>query len=145
MKLRILLPVFTFVAAWIGALASDIGNSNWYIALEKPFFNPPAYIFGIVWPVLYLLMATVSFFNAKIIYKTYIIQLVLNSLWGWFFFVFENPILSLIDIGILIILNIYLLGTLLKYKNWLSFSLYLPYVLWISFALVLNLAIVILN
>ena len=59
--------------------------------------------------------------------------------------VFENPILSLIDIGILIILNIYLLGILLKYKNWLSFSLYLPYVLWISFALVLNLAIVILN
>ena len=145
MKLKILLPILTFFAAYIGALANGMGDSNWYDALEKPFFNPPTYIFGIVWPVLYIFMAVVSYLNAKIIFYIFISQLILNSLWGWLFFVFENPVLSLLDILILVVLNIYLLDILFKKEKWFSFILYLPYVLWICFALMLNLMIVILN
>ena len=138
MKLKILLPILTFFAAYIGALANGMGDSKWYDALETPFFNPPTYIFGIVWPVLYIFMAVVSYLNAKIIFYIFISQLILNSLWGWLFFVFENPVLSLLDILILVGLNIYLLDILFKKEKWFSFILYLPYVFWICFALMLN-------
>ena len=67
--LQISLVLATFLIASAGGLSTTYTDWSWYESLNKPSFNPPNYIFGIVWPILYVLMAVVSFVHAKNIYK----------------------------------------------------------------------------
>ena len=143
--LRISQPVLTFLAAWLAALSNISTDRTWYDSLNKSSLNPPDYLFGIVWPILYTLMAVVSFLHAKLIYKWYIPQLVLNLAWPWLFFVCQQPDIAFINIMVLIGLNLVILMKLKVQGAWLSFALYLPYLLWISFASFLNISIAILN
>ena len=143
--LRISLPVLTFLAAWLGGLSTYYTDWSWYESLNKSSLNPPDYLFGIVWPILYILMAVVSFLHAKSISKWYIPQLVLNVAWPWLFFVCQQPEIAFINIVVLIWLNLVILMKLKGQGAWLSFALYLPYLLWISFASFLNISIVLLN
>ena len=143
--LRISLPVLTFLAAWLGGLSTYYTDWSWYESLNKSSLNPPNYLFGIVWPILYILMAVVSFLHAKSISKWYIPQLVLNVAWPWLFFVCQQPEIAFINIVVLIWLNLVILMKLKGQDAWLSFALYLPYLLWISFASFLNISIVLLN
>ena len=118
---------------------------SWYEYLNKPFFNPPSYVFGIVWPILYMLMAIVGFLHAQNIFKLYFMQIILNGLWSWLFFVFQSTAFAFLDIVLLIFLNILILKQLRESNAWISVVLYVPYVFWICFASVLNLSIIVLN
>ena len=142
---KISLPLITFLIAWLGGLSTMYSDWTWYEALNKPFFNPPNYIFGIVWPILYVLMAVVSFLQAQNIFKLYVMQIILNGLWSWLFFVFQSTAFAFLDIVLLIFLNILILKQLRETKAWVSVLLYIPYVFWICFACALNLAILVLN
>lgn len=142
---KLSLPLITFLIAWIGGLSTIYSDWTWYESLNKPFFNPPNYLFGIVWPILYVLMAVVSFLQAQNIFKLYLMQIMLNGLWSWLFFVFQSTAFAFLDIVLLIFLNILLLKKLRENQAWISVFLYVPYVLWICFASVLNLSIIILN
>lgn len=125
---------------------------NWYMDLNKPFFNPPNWIFWPVWTMLYI-MIWISFYiiwnkwfwvNKNRVKIVYFIQLFLNFLWSFSFFYLENPLLWLINIIILwlvIIYNIILFHKVDK-KAWF---LLIPYLLWVSFATMLNLYIYLLN
>ena len=143
--LKISLPLLTFLIAGLGALSNISTDRTWYDSLNKSSLNPPDYLFGIVWPILYTLMAIVSFLHAKLIYKWYIPQLVLNSAWSWLFFAHQQPEIAFIDILALIGVNLVILMKLKGQGAWLSFIMYLPYLLWISFASFLNISIAILN
>ena len=143
--LKISLPLLTFLIAWLGALSNISTDRTWYDSLNKSSLNPPDYLFGIVWPILYTLMAVVSFLHAKLIYKWYIPQLALNGAWTWIFFVCQQPDIAFINIVVLIGLNLVILMKLKGQGAWLSFVLYLPYLLWICFAAFLNISIAILN
>ena len=143
--LKISLPLLTFLIAWLGALSNISTDRTWYDSLNKSSLNPPDYLFGIVWPILYTLMAVVSFLHAKLIYKWYIPQLALNGAWTWIFFVCQQPDIAFINIVVLIGLNLVILMKLKGQGAWLSFALYLPYLLWICFAAFLNISIGILN
>ena len=99
---KLFLPSVTFIVAWLGGLSTQYSDWSWYATLNKPFFNPPNYIFGLVWPILYVLMATVSYLNAQTIFKLYLMQIVLNGLWSWLFFVFQSTAFAFLDIVILI-------------------------------------------
>ena len=129
----------------IGSLASTQASSDlWYLSLNKSELNPPSYVFGIVWPILYVLMMISAYLAYKKIYEIFLIQLAFNAAWSWLFFRFQMPLISLIDIYLLVALNLYI--TALMYReNKLAFILFIPYVLWISFASYLNLFIVINN
>ena len=142
---KITLVIAVFLAAIIGSLASTQASSDlWYLSLNKSELNPPSYVFGIVWPILYVLMMISAYLAHNKIYGIFIIQLVFNAAWSWLFFRFQMPLISLIDIYLLIALNLFI--TILMYKeNKLAFILFIPYVLWISFASYLNLFIVINN
>ena len=143
--MKYFLPLLVFACSVIGSLANIfISSDSWYVDLVKSPLNPPSFVFGIVWPILYALMAFVSFKSADKIWKLFIPQLILNAAWSWMFFFMHAPLLALINISILIFLNQKILA-ILKIESKLLFWLYVPYVLWLSFAAFLNASIVFLN
>ena len=134
------------LAGLIGSVFTDTGM--WYQNLVKPFFQPPNYLFGIVWPILFLLMGIALYlvWDRRNIcaLRLFGLQLVLNILWSALFFGLKQPILALIEIFVL--WYFILLTTKEFYKiNKTAGYLLVPYLLWVSFAIALNLAIVILN
>ena len=142
---RFTLIVSVILAAAIGSMAStSAGTDSWYLLLNKSELNPPSYVFGIVWPILYILMMASAFLAHKKIFSIFIIQLIFNAAWSWLFFRFQMPLIALLDIYLLIAINIYILNLMYK-ENKLAFFLFIPYVIWISFASYLNLFIVINN
>ena len=142
---RFTLIVAVILAAAIGSMASTSASTDsWYLLLEKSELNPPSYVFGIVWPILYILMMVSAFLAHKKIFSIFIIQLFFNATWSWLFFRFQMPLIALLDIYLLIAINIYILNLMYK-ENKLAFFLFIPYVVWISFASYLNLFIVINN
>ena len=142
---RFTLVVAVILAAVIGSMAStSAGTDSWYLLLDKSELNPPSYVFGIVWPILYILMMVSAFLAYKRIFLIFIIQLFFNAAWSWLFFRFQMPLIALLDIYLLILINIYILNLMYK-ENKLAFFLFIPYVVWISFASYLNLFIVINN
>jgi translocator protein len=132
----------------ISGIATATGINSWFESLNKPFFNPPAYLFGPVWTFLYLLMG-VSFYlilqsgehlfrNKAII--IFMIQLGLNFAWSFLFFKYQLPGIAFIEI-ILIWMSILIMIRLFYKINRLAALLQIPYLLWVSFASVLNGAI----
>ena len=137
--------IFVILALIIGGLASSNTADNvWYQALIKSQLNPPGYIFGIVWPILYLLMSISAFRTFDETKNLFLIQLLFNALWSWLFFAFQLPMVALLNIWLLIFLNMKLLLSMFKVDK-LSAFLYVPYVMWLLFASYLNLFIVINN
>ena len=139
---KIILPILTFLIAWLGSFSSSYSDWSWYESLNKPSFNPPNYLFGIVWPVLYILMAIVSYLNAHKIFILYIIQIIMNGLWSWLFFVLQSTEFAFLNIVLLIFLNVLILKQIRQDKAWVSVLLYSPYLIWICFASVLNLSLI---
>ena len=143
--MKYILPLLVILTSIIGSLANIYINSDgWYEGLIKSSLNPPSYVFGFVWPILYAIMAFVSFRVADKIALIFIIQLIFNAAWSWLFFYFHFPEVALIDIAILIYLNQRILLIINK-ESRILFYLYLPYLIWLSFAAFLNASIVWLN
>tara|TARA_Y100000991_G_scaffold141849_1_gene106980 strand:- start:768 stop:1214 length:447 start_codon:yes stop_codon:yes gene_type:complete len=138
----IILVIITLI---VGSLASsNTGTDSWYQGLIKSNLNPPGYVFGIVWPILYLLMGITAWRTFYTIKKLFYVQLFFNAIWSWLFFSFHLPLISLIDIWLLIFINIRILFMVLK-EDKLAAFLYTPYIVWLLFASYLNLFIVLNN
>ena len=126
--------------------------SAWYVALNKPSFNPPGYLFGPVWSALYILMGVSMFLiwntpKTKLRQKAltvFGVQLFFNFWWSILFFSFHTILLSLVDILLLWFLIIYMI-TLFKKIKPVAAYLQIPYLLWVTFATVLNICIWYLN
>ena len=137
--------IYVFIALIVGGLASsNVANDVWYQELNKSSLNPPGFVFGIVWPILYLLMSISAFRTFANIKKLFLIQLIFNALWSWLFFAFQMPLIALLNIWLLIYLNIKLSIQMYK-QDTLSGYLFFPYVGWLMFASYLNLYIVLNN
>ena len=129
----------------VGSLAStNTGTDTWYLGLVKSNLNPPGYVFGIVWPILYLLMGITIWRTYSVIKNLFYVQLFLNAIWSWLFFSFHLPLIALLDIWLLIFINIKILLLILK-EDKLAAFLFAPYIMWLFFASYLNLYIVINN
>jgi len=146
----ILLTLLVSVAA---ATATSSSISSWYVGLSKPFFNPPNWLFGPVWTVLYIAIAVAWYLvwkqgwekkEVKQAGYLYLFQLLLNFLWSFSFFAAESPPLGLINIAVLLVAIIL---TMKKFKplSRTAFYLFIPYLAWVSFATILNTAILVLN
>jgi tryptophan-rich sensory protein len=143
--MKYILPLLVILTSVIGSLANVYINSDdWYANLVKSPLNPPSFVFGIVWPILYAIMAFVSFKMADKISNLFIAQLIANAAWSWMFFYFHAPVIALVGIIVLIYLNQKILK-ILKGESTVLFYLYLPYLIWLSFAAFLNASIVFLN
>jgi benzodiazapine receptor len=140
------------LAGFLGSLFTIPAIPTWYKALKKPFFTPPAWIFGPVWISLFILMGISLFmvwrrqdhprFKTALIF--FFVQLILNVLWSAVFFGLRSPLLGFVDIVLLWV------AILLTIQNCFRISrvaglLLLPYIVWVSFAVVLNFSLWILN
>ena len=134
----------SFVAGFVGAVAS-INAPDFYRELTRPEWAPPASVFGPVWTVLYAAMAIAAWLiwrnhnNSlrRIALTLFGVQLVLNSLWSWLFFAWQQGGMAFVDIVILWVLIVAMLGIFWRISR-VAAALILPYLLWVSFASVLN-------
>ena len=135
----------------IGALATDIGP--WYYALEKPSWQPPDWLFGPAWTLIFLLTAVsgvIAWRRApgpiarRQLLMLFAINLVLNAAWSFLFFHFQRPDHALVEVVLLWMSIAVLMFALWGYARTASLLL-LPYLAWVSFASYLNLTIVRLN
>ena len=138
---------------YFSSMATRISVDTWYQTLEKPFFNPPNWLFAPVWTLLYLLMGIavgrIWFFGlhhrwGKTALYHFGFQLIFNGLWSLVFFGLKNPVLGFVVIIILLIL-IERSIKWFKMVDLLSAQLLYPYLAWVTFATLLNTAIVVLN
>ena len=137
--------IYVILALIIGGLASsNTAGDVWYQTLNKSPLNPPGYVFGIIWPILYLLMSISAFRTFNETKNLFLIQLLFNALWSWLFFAFQMPFVALLNIWLLIYLNIKI-NLQMFYQDKLSGLLFIPYILWLFFASYLNLFIVLNN
>ena len=141
---------FTLGVGFLGSLATTPAIDSWYKTLEKPFFNPPNWIFAPVWTLLYVLMAIAFYLiwiSGKKIKKPailYVIQLFLNLFWSILFFGLKIPSVALLEIIILWIFIVLTAQSFYKINRLASYLL-IPYLAWVSFAALLNYFLVLLN
>ena len=144
--LSILLPL---MVGGVSGFFTAGSIEGWYITLNKPWFNPPNWIFGPVWTLLYLMMGIAFFLiwksdapaDAKrIAIRVYFVQLALNFAWSLIFFYMEQPGWALVDI---LLMWVAIFWTILAFGKISSASAWLlvPYICWVSFAMALNFAI----
>lgn len=136
------------VGAFAGFFTSS-GVNGWYATANKPWFNPPNWIFAPVWTVLYIMMGIALYLvwksgAEKTIKQTAIIlfavQLTLNFFWSFIFFKLQLPgwaFAEIILMWAMIFITILWFGKISSAAAWLL----VPYISWVSFASVLNYAI----
>ncbi len=134
-------------AGLVGSIFTLNSVNTWYLTLNKPFFNPPGWVFGPVWTILYLLMGISLYLvwgNKKVSLIWFWIQLILNSTWSIAFFGLRSPVLAFI---IIVLLWVGIFKTIMDFRKVNKKASYLlyPYLVWVSFASILNLSIVLLN
>lgn len=147
------LLLFIAVPLCVGILAALICKDDFRLfqSLNKPPLAPPAWLFPVVWSILYILMGISSYIvysEQRLIsspcMKIYFIQLFVNFMWTILFFKLEQYLFSFIWI---IILLFYVAKTAVCFCNVNKKSglLQIPYIVWICFAGYLNIAVYYLN
>jgi translocator protein len=141
--------IIPLLVGGIGGIATARAIPTWYQQLEKPAWNPPEWIFGPVWTVLYLMMGVASWLvwrhgwevpRVRLALGVFAVQLLFNLLWSLIFFGWQRIGLALLEITLLWAL----VGiTTLRFFSLspLAGLLLFPYWLWTSFAAALNAAI----
>lgn len=151
MSLNVIVKIFVALAVclfigFMASLATQVGIADWYPTLNKPWFNPPNWIFGPVWGVLYVLMGIAAgivwskgFYHkwVKTALYHFLFQLLLNGAWSILFFGLNEPFWALLDI---IALFVILIFTIKWFKIVSDTAAYLliPYAVWVLFAAILN-------
>jgi tryptophan-rich sensory protein len=138
----------SFAAPAVSAILSVSGPGAWYRELNKPWFNPPDWIFGPVWSFLYCAMGVAAWLVWRkgdahplaLPLGFFLLQLVLNALWTPLFFGMHRPGLALIDI---MAMWVAIGATTVAFYpvSKMAALLFIPYWLWVSFASMLNAAI----
>jgi translocator protein len=144
----LVLIVICFAASGVGGAVTYPQIENWYAALAKPSWNPPDWIFGPVWSVLYLCMAVAAWLvwrqrgvaGALGPLTLFGVQLILNMTWSWLFFGLHSPGAAFAEV-LLLWVAIAATMTAFWFRSALAGLLFVPYLAWVSFASLLNFAI----
>lgn len=128
----------------IGATAS-VRAEQFYVALDRPAWAPPAALFGPVWTLLYILMAIAAWLvwrergwsRAQGALGLFVLQLCFNALWSWLFFRWHLGALAFADILVMLVLIVATIVAFARIRRAAAWLL-APYLAWVSFAAVLN-------
>jgi translocator protein len=150
------LAIFLLVAFAAGGIGSVTQGSDVdvrYLALDRPVWAPPSWLFGVVWPVLYLMIgvaawrvwrAAGSVRAAGTALGLWLAQLVVNAIWPGVFFGLEafGP-----AIVIILVLDLIVVATIVAFArhDQLAAWLLVPYLVWILYATALNISLQVLN
>jgi benzodiazapine receptor len=146
--------IIVVIVAVFGYIATRraVAPDGWYSQINKAPLTPPNWVFGVVWFILYILI-TIAWVRANaditdvgtfdMINWMFVINLILNLAWSFFFFGDGNVVAGLI-ILILLIANTAYLIYLLRYSV-LSMVFIGLYLLWLLFALYLNIGVLMKN
>ncbi len=135
----------------LGATITDVGP--WYQALRKPDWQPPDWLFGPVWTLIFALSAIAGVkawirapdrSSGDLIIALFALNGFLNMLWSILFFRVKRPDWALIEVGLLWLSVLALIFVLARYSRVASWLL-VPYIAWVTFAALLNWKIVQLN
>ncbi len=134
--------LLTFLAPVVGLLGKP---DAWFANLAKPSWNPPAWVFGPVWTVLYVTIAVSAWGMWKRAgwhraHAAWLAQLVLNAAWTPVFFGLHRPGLAVV---VIVAMWLGIAGTIVafaKVERWTAWLL-APYLAWVTFATALNIAI----
>lgn len=139
------LPAFVVATALAALLGAQFRPDGWYVALAKPAWTPPGWLFAPVWTALYCAIAVAGwlvwraegFGRAVVIW---IVALGLNAAWSWLFFGRHSIGGALVDIALLWTA---IVGFIMAAwpQSRLAAGLFAPYLAWVSFAAALNFAI----
>ncbi|WP_425958963.1 TspO/MBR family protein [Rhizobium sp. ST-5] len=147
-----ILSYILFIGFVVGAgLLAGLTHApgDWYQSLEKPFFNPPAWLFGPVWTTLYVLIGVAG---ARIWQRApksaamqlWFAQMALNLMWSPAFFGLQNPELALaVIVGMLVTIIAFMIKA--RPIDRISTLLFVPYLAWVTFAGILNISLAWLN
>jgi len=128
---------------------SNSGYQNlWFAALDKPALMPPGWVFGVVWPILYILLglAAAVVIGARgargraLALMLFVVQLILNFLWSPLFFAAHEVTFALYVIVAILVLTILTTISFARIRTTAAL-LMLPYILWLCFAAYLNFSI----
>ena len=134
-------------------MSSANGAAQWYNQLDKPFFAPPAWLFGPVWTVLYVVIA-VSFGWVLVQYLRrhmafalllpFILNIVFNAAYTPIQFGLRNNLLASVDIVLVLATLLWAMAAVWQRARWVAW-VNVPYLLWVMFATVLQLSVTWLN
>ena len=143
------LLVFCLLVAAAALSGAFFKPGEWYDRLRKPDWNPPKWVFPVVWTILYAFIAVagwliweeVGFGAALVVWG---IQLFLNAAWSWLFFGIRRMDWAFWDVGGLLV-SILLFVVIAWPISTVAALLFLPYLAWVSTATLLNWTIWTLN
>jgi translocator protein len=147
-------PAWPGLAGWLlicyaaPALGYAANSGGWYATLAKPAWNPPGWIFGPVWTVLYALMGMAAWlvwrrggWRAQCLpLALFLVQLALNAAWTPLFFGLHSPALAFADIGMLWLAIVATIAFFRRVSDRAAWAL-APYFAWVVFAAFLNFTI----
>jgi len=139
------------VVGGLGALTTELGP--WYYGLRKPVWQPPDWLFGPAWTLIFGLaaLAGVLYWNRRTnrddrlqVVAAFVLNAFLNTLWSLLFFRLKRPDWALSEVGFLW-LSVAFLIVILARGSRIAPWLLVPYLSWVAFAALLNWKIVQLN
>lgn len=145
--------IATFAVGGLGGLVSGGESDPWYVQLDKAPGTPPGWTFGVVWPILYILMALGASLawsrvrddaHKRSLAYLYGAQLIVNLAWSYLFFGMHLAALALVDIAALLALVLLMTRAFWRSRR-IAGVLQIPYLLWLCFAFYLNTWIVFAN
>ncbi len=135
----------------LSGIATGEAVNGWYAQINKPSWNPPNWLFGPVWTLLYLLMGAAFALvwngqgkSKRMALSLFILQFVLNLLWSFLFFKMARMDWALIEILLLLVFITLTISAFSKI-NRTAAILMIPYLLWVGFASLLNASLYFLN
>ena len=134
--------LLVFAIASLGAIAPP---GEWYAGLRKPWFNPPSWVFGPAWTLLYVMIAVATWLLWRAPASTQRtralqlngVQLLLNAAWTPLFFALKLPGVAFVEIVLMwgfILATIVAAWSVRRVAAWLL----VPYLAWVTFAATLN-------
>ncbi len=144
-KALITVPAIVIIGSLMGVVSNSGFDNGWYAALENPAFQPPGWVFGVVWTTLYTMLgiALAVILNARpsklrsAALALFFVQLALNFAWSPIFFGAQ-----MIEVALVTILVMFFTATatanLFRRIRPVAGWLMLPYLLWLCLATALN-------
>ncbi len=136
-----------FAAAFVGGRFTSSSVKTWYVGLRKPSWTPPGWFIGLVWSILYPLMAIAAWLvwrdlglAAALPLAAFFVQLALNVAWSYLFFQRRDPgrgFAGIVALWLAILATLVLFALAVPLAGWLL----VPYLAWVTVAGTLNAAI----